>query len=150
MGQVLFVLFWVASDIAYRKQCYRVSLGDGSVLRAQRVHLPTPTQESNHGATPSIVVTGQAFENRPYLRSVQCGSQLRAFGLRTQLRRRYAQHVGYFRSMEHGVLPWGIILCRRHADRNIRCHLGNVRVERFATLRLPGVDLAGQCHHAAT
>ena len=50
--------------------------------------------------------------------------------------------------MERGVLPWRIVLCRLHAVRHIRGHLGEVRFQRFAALRLRGVDLAGQCHHA--
>ena len=50
--------------------------------------------------------------------------------------------------MERRVLPWRVILCRLHAVRHVRCHLGEVRVQRFTALRLPGVDLAGHCHHA--
>jgi hypothetical protein len=40
--QVPFVVFWVVPEIAHRKQRYRVSLGDGSVMRTQRVEPPTP------------------------------------------------------------------------------------------------------------
>ena len=136
----------VVPEIGHRQQRDRVSLGDGSLLRAQRVDPPTPGREYDHGAPGEVFVTGQAFEDRPDLSPVQCGSQERALGLRTQLRRRYAQHGGHVRSMDRGVLPWRVGSCRLLAVGELRCHLGEVRVQRFAPWS--GVDLTGQGHDA--